>query len=48
MATLAEERENSKKKTSKGKNEKVIEESRATEEIQPAVDTKDIDIMVED
>lgn len=48
LATLAEERENSKKKTSKGKNEKVIEESRATEEIQPAVDTKDIDIMVED
>lgn len=48
LATLAEERENSKKKTSKGKNEKVIEESRAAEEIQPAVDTKDIDIMVED
>lgn len=48
LATLAEERENSKKKTSKGKNEKVIEESRATEEIQPVVDTKDIDIMVED
>ncbi len=48
LATLAEERENSKKKTSKGKNEKVIEESRAVEEIQPAVDTKDIDIMVED
>lgn len=48
LATLAEERENSKKKTSKGKNEKVIEEGRATEEIQPAVDTKDIDIMVED
>lgn len=48
LATLAEERENSKKKASKGKNEKVIEESRATEEIQPAVDTKDIDIMVED
>ena len=48
LANLAEERENSKKKTSKGKNEKVIEESRATEEIQPAVDTKDIDIMVED
>lgn len=48
LATLAEERENSKKKTSKGKNEKVIEESRAAEGIQPAVDTKDIDIMVED
>lgn len=48
LATLAEERENSKKKTSKGKNEKVIEESKAAEEIQPAVDTKDIDIMVED
>lgn len=48
LATLAEERENSKKKTSKGKNEKVIEESRTAEEIQPAVDTKDIDIMVED
>ena len=48
LATLAEERENSKNKTSKGKNEKVIEESRAAEEIQPAVDTKDIDIMVED
>lgn len=48
LATLAEERENSNKKTSKGKNEKVIEESRAAEEIQPAVDTKDIDIMVED
>lgn len=48
LATLAAERENSKKKTSKGKNEKVIEESRAAEEIQPAVDTKDIDIMVED
>lgn len=48
LATLAEERENSKKKTSKGKNEKVIEESRAVEEIQPAVDTNDIDIMVED
>ena len=48
LATLAEERENSKKKTSKGKKEKVIEESRAAEEIQPAVDTKDIDIMVED
>lgn len=48
LATLAEERENSKKKTSKGKNEKVIEESRAAEEIRPAVDTKDIDIMVED
>lgn len=48
LATLAEERENSKKKTSKGKNERVIEESRAAEEIQPAVDTKDIDIMVED
>lgn len=48
LATLAEEKENSKKKTSKGKNEKVIEESRAAEEIQPAVDTKDIDIMVED
>lgn len=48
LATLAEERENSKKKTSKGKNEKVIEESKAAEEIRPAVDTKDIDIMVED
>ena len=48
LATLAVERENSKKKTSKGKNEKVIEERRAAEEIQPAVDTKDIDIMVED
>lgn len=48
LATLAEERESSKKKASKGKNEKVIEESRAAEEIQPAVDTKDIDIMVED
>lgn len=48
LATLAEERENSKKKTSKGKNEKVIEEGKAAEEIQPAVDTKDIDIMVED
>lgn len=48
LATLAEERENSKKKTSKGRNEKVIEESKAAEEIQPAVDTKDIDIMVED
>ena len=48
LAALAEERENSKKKTSKGRNEKVIEEDKATEEIQPAVDTKDIDIMVED
>lgn len=48
LATLAEERESSKKKTSKGKNEKVIEEGKAAEEIQPAVDTKDIDIMVED
>lgn len=48
LAALAEERENSKKKTSKGKNEKVIEESKAAEEIQPAVDTNDIDIMVED
>lgn len=48
LTALAEERENSKKKTSKGKNEKVIEESKAAEEIQPAVDTKDIDIMVED
>jgi len=54
LAVLAEERENAHKKKaaakSTGKNEKVIEEPTEVKDdgIKPAVDTKDIDIMVED
>lgn len=49
LQTLAEEREAIKGKTT-GRKEKVIEEplQSKNDDIQPAVDTKDIDIMVED
>ncbi|MEE1076166.1 MAG: recombinase RecA [Acutalibacteraceae bacterium] len=47
LQAIAEEREASFKKKSAEKNERVIEDV-VTDEIKPAVDTKDIDIMVED
>ncbi len=49
LQTLAEEREAAKGKAT-GRKEKVIEEplQSKNDDIQPAVDTKDIDIMVED
>ena len=47
LQAIAEEREASFKKKPAEKNEKVIEDV-VTDEIKPAVDTKDIDIMVED
>lgn len=47
LQAIAEEREFNIKKKSPEKNERVIGEA-MTDEIKPAVDTKDIDIMVED
>lgn len=47
LQAIAEEREANLKKKSPEKNERVIEDAIA-DEIKPAVDTKDIDIMVED
>lgn len=47
LQAIKDEREANLKKKSPEKNERVIEEE-VTEEIKPAVDTKDIDIMVED
>ncbi len=47
LQAIAEEREAHLKKKSPEKNERVIEDA-VTDEIKPAVDTKDIDIMVED
>lgn len=47
LQAIAEEREANLKKKSPEKNERVIEDA-VTDEIKPAVDTKDIDIMVED
>lgn len=47
LQAIAEERESNIRKKSPEKNERVIDEE-ITDEIKPAVDTKDIDIMVED
>lgn len=47
LQAIKEEREANLKKKPTEKNERVIEEE-VTDEIKPAVDTKDIDIMVED
>ena len=47
LQAIKDEREANMKKKSPEKNERVIEEE-ITDEIKPAVDTKDIDIMVED
>lgn len=47
LQAIAEERESNIRKKSSEKNERVIDEE-ITDEIKPAIDTKDIDIMVED